>query len=247
MIRILVNGAQGKMGQETIKAVSQAEGLLLVAECGHQDNLAEIIRSAQADVVIDFTRPDSVYENTVIILESGARPIIGTTGLLLDQINDLQQLAKLRKTGGIIAPNFSIGALLMMYFAQQAAKYLPTAEIIELHHDKKQDAPSGTAIKTANMIAQARTRVSPLPACTELIPGARGANQENIPIHAVRLPGFLAHQMVIFGGEGETLTLKHDSINRSCFMPGVIMACHKVMELNELIYGLEQLLFNKNI
>lgn len=239
MLRIMINGASGRMGQEAVKAIEQAQDLSLVAKTGHQDDLAGTIKSSEADIVIDFTRPDCVYQNTKTILEQGAHPVIGTTGLTQQQILELQGLAREKQLGGIIAPNFSVGGVLMMKFAQQAAHYLPHVEIIEMHHDKKLDAPSGTAVKTAHMIAAMRGSQPSLPICKESLVGARGGNYENIAIHSIRLPGFLAHQMVIFGSEGETLTIKHDSISRSCFMPGVLLACRKVPMLKELVYGLE--------
>jgi 4-hydroxy-tetrahydrodipicolinate reductase len=242
MSRILVNGANGRMGHETITAIEQTQDLTIVAKTGHKDDLATAIKSSEAQIVIDFTRPDCVYQNTKTIIEQGAHPVIGTTGLTQQQIIELQNLAKAKQLGGIIAPNFSIGAILMMKFAQQAAHYLSHAEIIEMHHDKKLDAPSGTAIKTAQMIAATRNSQPTMPTCKESLPGARGGNYENIAIHSIRLPGFLAHQMVIFGGEGETLTIKHDSISRSCFMPGVLLACRKVTTLKELVYGLENVM-----
>lgn len=242
MIRVIVNGASGRMGQETVKALAQANDFKIVAQTGHDDDLAALIQSSSAEVVVDFTRPDCVYENTKTIIEQGAHPVIGTTGLSQQQIIELQSLAKQKQLGGLIVPNFSIGAILMMKFAQQAAHYLPHVEIIEMHHDKKLDAPSGTAVKTAHMIAATRASQPDLPQCKESITGARGGNYENIPIHSIRLPGFLAHQMVIFGGEGETLTIKHDSISRTCFMPGVLLACRKVTALKELVYGLEHVM-----
>lgn len=243
MIHIIVNGANGQMGQETVKAIENCKDLKLVAKAGSQDDLGKLILSTQADVVVDFTQPECVYQNARTILEQGARPVIGTTGLTSSEIAELRLLVVKKKLGAIIAPNFSVGAILMMRFAQEAARYLPNAEIIEMHHDKKRDAPSGTAIKTAELIKDSRTIEPLMPECKESIPGARGANYENIAIHSVRLPGFLAHQQVIFGGIGESLTIKHDSINRSCFMPGVVLACHKVMLLEHLVYGLEDILF----
>ncbi|MFN7097238.1 MAG: 4-hydroxy-tetrahydrodipicolinate reductase [Gammaproteobacteria bacterium] len=242
MLRIIVNGANGRMGQEVVKAVEQTTDLSLVATTGSQDDLATAIQTTKADIVVDFTRPDCVFQNTKTIIEQGAHPVIGTTGLTQQQIVELQQLAKTKQRGGVIAPNFSIGAILMMQFAEQAAHYLPHVEIIEMHHDKKLDAPSGTALKTAHMIAANRDQLPTMPTCKESIVGARGGNYENIAIHSIRLPGFLAHQMVIFGAEGESLTIKHDTISRSCFMPGVIMACRKVTALHELVYGLEYLM-----
>ncbi|MGE3920810.1 MAG: 4-hydroxy-tetrahydrodipicolinate reductase, partial [Gammaproteobacteria bacterium] len=170
-------------------------------------------------------------------------PVIGTTGLLAEQIQALQQMANEKKMGGIIAPNFSIGAALMMKFAAEAVEFLPQVEIIELHHDGKKDAPSGTAIKTAELINAKRKTIPAKKHSEELFPGSRGANVNQIHIHSIRLPGFIAHQEVIFGGHNETLTIRHDSIHRSAFMPGVILACKKVIHLNHLVYGLDHLLW----
>ena len=167
--------------------------------------------------------------------------MIGTTGFSSTQIQTLTALCAEKKLGAIIAPNFSIGAILMMQLAKTAAHYFPQVEIIEMHHAGKLDSPSGTAIKTAELIAEANN-VAAIPTTKAVLPGARGAVHQQIPIHAIRLPGLVAHEQVIFGGTGETLTIKHDSTDRQCFMPGVILACQKVMTLNRLIYGLEHLL-----
>jgi len=230
------------MGQESVKAVSADPELDLVAQTDLSDNLPEIIEQTKAQVVLDFTTASVALEVSVSIIQSGARPVIGTSGLLPEQVAELQKLCKKNKLGGVIAPNFAIGAVLMMKYAQDAAKYFPQAEVIELHHDGKVDAPSGTAIKTANLIAEARTSSPQTNAEKEIIPGARGANAEGIHIHSVRLPGLVAHQQVLFGGQSQTLTIRHDSIHRDSFMPGVCLACKKVMDLNELVYGLEHLL-----
>lgn len=242
-ISVLVNGAKGRMGQTVIEAIKQDPELNLVAQTDKEDDLAAAIQKSKAQVVVDFTTADSAFNNINTIITSNAHPVIGTTGLLPDQIKSLQQLCQKKKLGGLIAPNFSIGAVLMMQMAELAAKYLPTAEIIELHHPGKQDSPSGTALKTAEMIANSRTQPVAKLKSRETIPGARGAIANDVNIHAIRLPGLVAHQQVIFGGEGETLTIKHDSIDRRCFMPGVLLACKRVVGLNELVYGLEHLLF----
>jgi len=223
-INVIVNGAQGRMGQHTVKVLEADQELQLVAQLGKQDNLAETIANTHAQIVVDFTTPTAVYENTKTIINAKARPVIGTTGLTEDQIKTLQQHCQQQHIGGVIAPNFSVGAVLMMKYAQNAIQYLPHAEIIELHHEKKLDAPSGTAIKTAAMMA------------------ANRKDDHDITIHSVRLPGIVADQHVIFGGHGETLTIQHHTINRECFMPGVILACKKVMTLNELVYGMENIL-----
>lgn len=242
-IRVLVNGAFGCMGQLTTKAIKEHPALELVGQAGHEYDLAKVIADSKAQVVVDFTNPDSVLSNTNIIIDVGAHPVIGTSGLTLDQIKSLQKKCAGLKRGGIIAPNFSLGAVLMMKHAREIAKYMSNVEIIELHHDKKLDSPSGTAMRTADMLAEAGSTLNALTQPShETIPGARGANYHNIPIHAVRLPGFLAHQQIIFGNTGETLTLRHDSIDRQCFMPGVTFACEKVVGLSTLVYGLEELL-----
>lgn len=218
-IKVIVSGARGKMGVVTVNAIEAAKDLELVAQTDMQDDLANAIKSNRADVVVDFTLPDCVFKNTQTIIEQNARPVIGTTGLMPDQIEALQKQCEKHHVGGIIAPNFSLGAVLMMRYAADAAKYLSNAEIIEMHHAQKVDAPSGTAKKTAEMM-----------------------QKENIPIHSVRLPGLFAHQAVIFGGDGETLTIRHDGMDRNAMMPGVLLACRKVMELDRLVYGLENIL-----
>jgi len=230
------------MGQESVRAVSEDPELELVAQTDLNDNLAEIINQSRAQVVLDFTHADVVMDVSVSIIESGARPVIGTSGLLPQQINELKKLSRKQKIGGVIAPNFAIGAVLMMKYSQDAAKYLPNAEVIELHHDGKLDSPSGTAIKTANLIAEVRNNTTKKSSEKEIIPGSRGAESEGVRIHSVRLPGLIAHQEVIFGGQSQTLTIRHDSIHRESFMPGVCLACKKVVGLSELVYGLENIL-----
>lgn len=241
-IRILVNGAQGKMGQEVVAAVNKDPELKLVGQAGKTDDLSQLIKETKAEVVVDFTTPRAVYENALAILAAGVHPVIGTTGLAAEQISELKERCAAQKTGGIIAPNFSIGAVLMMQFAQTAARYYSAVEIIEFHHQGKQDAPSGTAIKTAEMInAACENQFTPKP-LHETIAGSRGALKNGIPIHAVRLPGFVASQEVLFGGLGETLTIRHNTIHREAFMAGVLLACKKVVKLDKLIYGLENIL-----
>lgn len=241
-ISVLINGAFGKMGMITAQAISEDENFELVGQTGRGYDLAAAIIDSKAQVVIDLTNAESVYQNSKIIIEAGVHPVIGTSGLVAEQISQLEKICEQRQLGGIIAPNFSIGALLMNRFAVEAVKYLPQVEIIEYHHDKKLDSPSGTAIRSAAILAAARGDYSKMSAHKEIVAGARGANYQEIPIHAVRLPGLLAHQDIIFGAEGETLTLRHDSIDRKCFMPGIKLACKKVIALKTLVYGLEQLL-----
>lgn len=241
-IKVLVNGGFGRMGQMTVKAISTHAGLELVGQTGREYDLPQAIKDSGAQVVVDFTNPDSVFANCNAIIDAGAHPVIGTTGLSLSQIKSLQEKCAKLKRGGLIAPNFSLGAVLMMKYAKEIARIMPSVEIIEMHHDGKADSPSGTALRTAELISEARTSKHTTNDSHETIPGARGATHHGIPIHAVRLPGFLAHEKIIFGNTGETLTISHDSIDRQCFMPGVCFACEKVVGLEQLIYGMEQIL-----
>lgn len=241
-IRILINGANGRMGQASVKAISGDNDFELVATTNREDNLAEQIKKTQAQVVLDFTTAGSVAECTKIIIDSGAHPVIGTTGLTQQEIQSFQKQCATKKLGGIIAPNFSLGAVLMMKYSHEIAKYFSDVEIIEMHHDGKLDSPSGTAIRTAELISKGRTGKQDLKSSRETVKGTRGGRHEDVSIHAIRLPGLVAHQQVIFGGVGETLTIRHDSIDRIAFMPGVVLACKKVTALNELIYGLENIL-----
>jgi 4-hydroxy-tetrahydrodipicolinate reductase len=240
--RVIVNGAGGKMGSLTCETLQSHSEFKLVAQLGKKDNLSHVIRDTQAQIVVDLTRADSVYPNCLTIIQQGAHPVIGTSGLLPNQIQELTALCETKHLGGIIAPNFSISAVLMMIFAAKAAEYFSEVEIIEIHHQQKLDAPSGTALKTAEMIAAVRKKSKNQLNLKELIPGARGGTHCDINIHSLRLPGVLARQQVIFGNKGETLSIIDDSIDRSCFMPGIVLACQKVLELNTLIYGLEQIL-----
>lgn len=241
-IRVIVNGARGKMGSLASDTLSNHPQFELVGQLTKQDNLAQAIRDTDAQVVVELTRADCVYHNSVTIISSGARPVIGSSGLLDSQIEKLTTLCTAKNLGGIIVPNFSISAVLMMMFAAKASAYMSEVEIIEAHHQHKLDAPSGTALKTAQMIAQARKNPKNALSLKELIPNARGASYQDINIHSIRLPGVLARQQVLFGSVGETLSITHDSIDRACFMPGVVLACQQVMELNTLVYGLEHIL-----
>ena len=242
-IRVLVNGAKGRMGQEVVKAVTVASDLELVDQTDLGDDLIARIKASQAQAVVDFTTAAVAFENTRKILEAGVHPVVGTSGLLAEQVAELQQLAEDKGIGGLIAPNFAIGAVLLMKYAQDAAKYLPDVEVIELHHNRKADAPSGTAVKTAQLIAEARQEIpKALVQEKELFEGARGSEVHGVRVHSLRLPGLVAHQEVIFGGTGETLTIRHDSIHRESFMPGVCLACRKVIGTQQLFYGLEHLL-----
>jgi 4-hydroxy-tetrahydrodipicolinate reductase len=270
LIPVVVNGAAGKMGREVIKAVAQAEDMMLVGAVDANPNLrgqdiGEIVGIGPLEVpvlddlqsvlvlatqekiqgvMVDFTHPDGVYENVRSAIAYGVRPVVGTTGLSAKQIEELTEFADKASTGVLIAPNFAIGVLLMQQAAIQASQYFDHVEIIELHHNQKADAPSGTAIKTAEMLAElGKTYNPPSVNEKEIITGARGGlGPENIPIHSIRLPGLLAHQEVIFGSPGQIYTLRHDTTDRACYMPGVLLGIRKVINLKTLVYGLEKLL-----
>ncbi|NER36177.1 MAG: 4-hydroxy-tetrahydrodipicolinate reductase [Oscillatoria sp. SIO1A7] len=269
-IPVIVSGAAGKMGREVVKAIAGAPDMTLfgavdlnpehlgkdvgeVVGCGPlevpiMNELQSILCSAaqekQPAAVVDFTHPKSVYENVRAAIAYGVRPVVGTTGLSPQQIQELAEFADKASIGVIIAPNFSIGIILQQQAAIQASKYFDHVEIIELHHNQKADAPSGTAIKTAEMLAEmGKTYNEPSVEETENIAGARGGQlDENIRIHSVRLPGLIAHQEVIFGAPGQLYTLRHDTSDRSCYMPGVLLSIRKVIELKSLVYGLEKIL-----
>lgn len=240
--RVIVNGAYGKMGRLACVTLTEHPEFSLVASLGRADNLAEAIQAEQPDLVVDLTRAECVYTNALTVIDAGVHLVIGTSGLLDIQIDELRHRCELNHCGGIIVPNFSISAVLMMRFSAMAAAYLTNVEIIEAHHPQKADAPSGTAIKTAEMIANARACAPDTMLSKELIPGALGANHRNIPIHSIRLPGVLAEQQVIFGHPGETLSLSHRTLDRASFMPGLVLACQRVCSFNTLYYGLETLL-----
>lgn len=242
MYKVIVNGAQGKMGSTTCQAISNSGNYELVAGLDREDSLDTAINSHDVDIVIDFTNALSVYDNAKAILNNKVKCVIGASGLSQGQVDELAELAKSKQTGCIIAPNFSIGAILMMHFAKVAARFLPEVEIIETHHQQKLDAPSGTAVKTAQLIEKARSYAKNTIHCEELYAGARGAEVHDVTIHSLRLPGYIASQQVMFGSEGENLTLLHNSISRECFMPGVLLACDEVLRLDSLVYGLENLL-----
>jgi len=241
-IRVLINGAAGRMGQITAKTIKQNPTFDLVAETHNSNELKKSLLSCKADIAIDFTNASVVFENTKNIIVAGVHPVIGTSGLLPDQIEELQTLCLEKTLGGIIAPNFCIGALLMMRLAEQAAHHFPECEIIETHHEKKLDAPSATAIKTAELISSARKTSPSTKKAHETLSGARGAIKNKIPIHALRLPGFLAKQDILFGHLGGNLIISHETIDRNAYMPGVLLACQKVISLKKLVYGLESFL-----
>ncbi|MES2463189.1 MAG: 4-hydroxy-tetrahydrodipicolinate reductase [Armatimonadota bacterium] len=245
-IRVVVAGAGGRMGSETVRAVAAETDMIVAAESHRGDDLPTVLRDSHADVLVDFTVPESVMANLRIALAAKVIPIVGTTGLSPENLAEIRSLCEENGIGALIAPNFAIGAVLLMQFAQTAAKYMPDVEIIEMHHERKLDAPSGTAVKTAALIAAVRDASlakGDLPGAFETVSGARGGRAEgDIPVHSIRLPGFIASQEVIFGGPGQRLSLRHDSIDRASFMPGVVLAVRRAGSLGGLVYGLENLL-----
>ncbi|MBD2019908.1 4-hydroxy-tetrahydrodipicolinate reductase [Leptolyngbya sp. FACHB-36] len=269
-IPVLVNGAAGKMGREVVKAIAQQQDMTLLGavdrnpahdgqDAGElagigplevpitnqfEPMLAMLAQEKQLGVMVDFTHPDSVYDNIRSAIAYGIRPVVGTTGLSPQQINELADFADKASTGCLMVPNFSIGMVLLQQAAVQASQYFDHVEIIELHHNQKADAPSGTALQTAQLLAEfGKSFNPPTVQETEKLPGARGSLADaDIRIHSVRLPGLIAHQEVIFGAPGQIYTLRHDTSDRSCYMPGVLLAIRKVTQLKALVYGLEKIL-----
>jgi len=259
-IKVVVQGALGKMGQTLIGALSgepatqvvgatelapPGDHLLLpdgVSQVPFAADLNQILTTCRPDVLVDFTVAKATMPAVRLATERGVNLVIGTTGLSADNISEIEQLATTNRVGAVVAPNFALGAVLMMHLAKICAKYLDSAEIIELHHDKKVDAPSGTALATAREMAAARDKPFQRPKEGDKAQPSRGAKIEDINIHSVRLPGLLAHQEVLFGAPGQTLSLRHDTISRECFMPGVILAVKEVVNRQGLVYGLEALL-----
>lgn len=261
MVRVGVVGAAGRMGREVCRAVADADDLELAAavspsHAGHR--LADVVPGVTADlelsrsldavtaagceVAVEFTGPASVGANLCWLLEHGVHAVVGATGIGEADLDRARALADAGAANALIAPNFAVGAVLLMRFAAAAARHLPHVEIIELHHDGKADAPSGTALRTAELVAEARSAAPEVTLGDEGHPGARGADHHGVRVHAVRLPGLVAHQEVVFGGTGQTLTVRHDSIDRTSFMPGVLLACRRVAALDGLVVGLDQLL-----
>ncbi|MDY7020026.1 MAG: 4-hydroxy-tetrahydrodipicolinate reductase [Cyanobacteriota bacterium] len=269
-IPVIINGAGGKMGREVVKAVAAASDMTLIGAIDRnpdtldqdagslagieplevpvtsdrEGTLVMAAQEKQPSVMVDFTHPDSIYDNIRAAIAYGVRPVVGTTGLSPEQIQDLAEFADKASIGCLIIPNFCIGMVLLQQAAVTASQYFDHVEIIELHHNQKADAPSGTAIKTAQMLGElGKSYNQPSVTETEKLSGARGATaSENIHIHSVRLPGLIAHQEVIFGSSGEIYTLRHDTTNRVCYMPGVLLAIRKVLQLKTLVYGLEKIL-----
>lgn len=263
LVRVAVLGACGRMGREVVRAVSDAPDMRLVGLCDVacvgrsasealgmaglnvriESDCAAMLADTRPQVVVDFAKP-FVMANARAAMEHGAAPVIGTTGLSAEDLKELECLAQSTGTPAMVIPNFAIGAVLMMKFAAEAARYMPDVEIVELHHDKKTDAPSGTAIKTAEMIDSARkaVRAEVTPPVGSADDPARGDKRGGVHVHSVRLPGLVAHQEVIFGGQGQILTIRHDSIDRTSFMPGVLLAVRRAATIHGLVYGLDKLL-----
>ncbi|MBF2034436.1 MAG: 4-hydroxy-tetrahydrodipicolinate reductase [Leptolyngbyaceae cyanobacterium T60_A2020_046] len=268
-IPVVVNGACGKMGREVIKAVTAAEDMTLVGAIDRApelqgEDIGEVVgcgpvevpltadleaalvmaQSEGAAVMVDFTHPDTVYESVRAAIAYGVRPVVGTTGLSPEQLRDLAEFADKASIGCLIIPNFSIGVVLMQQAALQAAQYFDHVEIIELHHNQKADAPSGTAVQTAQMLAELRKTYNPAQVEeTETLTGSRGGTTaDGIHIHSVRLPGLIAHQEILFGALGQIYTLRHDTSDRASFMPGVLLAIRRSLPLKSLIYGLDKIL-----
>ena len=259
MVRVIVTGAAGKVGREVVKAVTAEDGMTVVAAVDPgaagvavddgaggavtcTADLQAALRESDPDVMVDFTHPSVVEGNLRTALAAGVHCVVGTTGLAEPALRALAEGAP-EGTCLFVAPNFAIGAVLMMRFAAEAARFMPHVEIVELHHDRKADAPSGTALRTASLIAETRASVPASPGReTEILPGARGAEAEDIHVHSIRLPGLVAHQEVLFGGQGQTLSIRHDSIDRTSFMPGVVLAVRKVGACSGLVVGLENLM-----
>ncbi|MCR5834699.1 MAG: 4-hydroxy-tetrahydrodipicolinate reductase [Selenomonadaceae bacterium] len=253
MIKVLVNGALGRMGRTVVDAVKADAELELVGvvdafdgEVGGlkvETNLDSALKKFAPEVMVDFTRPDVVFDNVMTALANKVSPVVGTTGLSDEAKEKIRTAAEENNTPAFIAPNFALGAVLMMLLSRKVAKYMPDVEIIELHHDRKLDAPSGTAELTAKMISEVRQpHKQGHPEEKERLEHVRGAEVDGIRIHSVRLPGYVAHQEVIFGGLGQTLTIRHDSMGRESFMPGVVLACKKVRNLKGLTVGLDKIL-----
>ena len=242
-MRVGVLGAKGKVGATMVQAVEAADDLIFTAGVDAGDPLS-LFADSQTEIVIDFTHPDVVMDNLKFLIDNGIHAVVGTTGFTDKRLSQVEAwLEESRTTAVLIAPNFAIGAVLSMHFAKQAARFFESAEVIELHHPQKADAPSGTAARTARLIAEARKGLPPNPDATSTgLEGARGADVDGIPVHSVRLAGLVAHQEVLFGTQGETLTIRHDSLDRTSFVPGVLLAVRTVGEHPGLTVGLEPLL-----
>jgi 4-hydroxy-tetrahydrodipicolinate reductase len=242
-MRVGVLGAKGKVGATMVAAVSAAEDLTLSAEVDADDPMS-LLTDSDTEAVIDFTHPGVVMDNLKFLIDNGIHAVVGTTGFTQERLEQVRSWLEPKPDGAVlIAPNFAIGAVLSMHFAAQAARFYDSVEVIELHHPHKADAPSGTAVRTAELIAEARNGLPPNPdATSSALAGARGADVDGVPVHSVRLAGLIAHQEVLFGTAGETLTIRHDSIDRTSFVPGVLLAVRRIPERPGLTVGIEPLL-----
>jgi 4-hydroxy-tetrahydrodipicolinate reductase len=242
-MRVGVLGAKGKVGATIVEAIKAADDLTFTEGVDAGDPLT-LLADGKTEVVVDFTHPDVVMDNLRFLIEAGIHAVVGTTGFTDERIAQVKQwLAESPTTAVLIAPNFAIGAVLSMQFAKQAARFFESVEVIELHHPHKADAPSGTAVRTARLIAEARKGLPPNPDATSTgLEGARGADVDGIPVHSIRLAGLVAHQEILFGTQGETLTIRHDSLDRTSFVPGVLLGVRHVHERPGLTVGIEPLL-----
>jgi 4-hydroxy-tetrahydrodipicolinate reductase len=241
-----VVGSRGRVGSRIVWGIDAADDLELVGSVDLGDDLVRVIETCKPEVAVEFTVPGAVFQNTCLLLEWGVHTVVGTTGLTDDQLTKLDAVARKRRVGCLVAPNFALGAVLMMRFAEEAARHFPWVEVVERHHEQKLDAPSGTARETAARIAAARgaeqTPSGP-EGETESAPGARGGRVSDVPVHSLRLPGSMAHQEVWFGGPGETLVIRHDAIDREVFVPGVLLAVRRIRERIGLLRGLGSLIW----
>ncbi|HNT33832.1 MAG TPA: 4-hydroxy-tetrahydrodipicolinate reductase [bacterium] len=242
-IGVLVNGAKGKMGREIVLAVQSQPDMELIAQTDLGDDLSGILRDLKIDVAVDFTHPDCAFRNARLFVESGKSAVIGTTGFKETELRRLHEMALDKNVGLLIAPNFCTGAVLMMRFAEEAARFMNSVEVVEMHHTAKVDAPSGTAKLTADKIAQVWKSRGIDPVKLNKINEFRGGLVSGIPVHSVRLDGLMARQEVMFGGDGQTLEIRHNSQSRSCFMPGILQSVRAVRGWKGLVYGLDRLLF----
>jgi len=243
MIRVMVVGAKGRVGTRVVAGVERADDLELAGAVDLGDDLGACVETHHPQVAVDFTIPDAVAQNVTTLLNAGVHCVVGTTGITPDRLDAFAEIAKQQAVGCLVAPNFALGAVLMMRFAEIAAEHFEWVEIIERHHQHKLDAPSGTARTTAERIAKARRKTPPPIQETESAPGARGGRVDEIPVHSLRLPGSVAHQEVWFGGPGETLVIRHDTINREVFVPGVLLAVRQIGSRAGLLHGLDALLW----
>lgn len=245
-IRVAIVGARGRMGRLACDWVRSAFDLVLAAEIEKDDSIPELLKSSGSEVALDLTVAHTARANAFAILEAGVRPVIGTSGLSPKDFAEIDAELLKRKSGGIVVPNFSIGAVLAMRFSEEAARWMNAAEVIEAHHTSKADAPSGTARATAARIANARRGAAPADASREMVPSVRGGDVDGVRVHSMRLPGVVAYQETWFGGEGEILKITHDSTDRSCFRAGALLALRGAGSVSGLVIGLESLLFRSH-